>query len=608
MEALKKLKWYNVKKGLRYLKHFGVKEFLIRLQERMEPEEVPYGPWYEAYRPTESALAAQRRKKFKNSWKFSIAVPAYETPEMFLREMIESVQGQTYDNWELCIVNASPENDVMRRVLAEYAQKDARIRVKELAENKGIAGNTNEALAMASGDFVGLLDHDDLLAPNALFEAAKALEQEPSIDVLYTDEDKVDTDGKKHFKPNLKPDFNLDLLRSNNYICHFFMVRKTLAEQAGGFSGEYDGAQDYDFILRCTDMAKNIRHIPEILYHWRTHEASTADNPISKLYAYEAGKRAIEAHLTRRGQAGEVSLKKDLGFYRVKYPVQGNPLVSVIIPNKDEAESLKLCIESFRRTVSWENYEIIIVENNSTGLEIFSYYRELAKDEHIRIVRWKSAFNYSAINNYGVKYAKGEYLLFLNNDIEALEEGWLTEMLGVCQRPEVGAVGAKLLYPDGTIQHAGTVIGIGGIAGHMFVNMPGERSGYLHKASLMLDYSAVTAACMMMKRSLYEQLGGFEERLSVAFNDVDLCLRANEAGYLVVYDPYACLRHYESKSRGAEDSPEKVRRFQEEIEFMRTRWEKLLKAGDPYYNKNLSLSKWNYSLRADRKKGRNTND
>lgn len=608
MEALKKLKWYNVKKGLRYLKHFGVKEFLIRLQERMEPEEVPYGPWYEAYRPTESALAAQRRKKFKNSWKFSIAVPAYETPETFLREMIKSVQGQTYDNWELCIVNASPENDVMRRVLAEYSQKDARIRVKELAENKGIAGNTNEALAMASGDFVGLLDHDDLLAPNALFEAAKALEQEPSIDVLYTDEDKVDTDGKKHFKPNLKPDFNLDLLRSNNYICHFFMVRRTLAEQAGGFSGEYDGAQDYDFILRCTDMAKNIHHIPEILYHWRTHEASTADNPISKLYAYEAGKRAIEAHLTRRGQAGEVSLKKDLGFYRVKYPVQGNPLGSVIIPNKDEAESLKLCIESLRRTVSWGNYEIIIVENNSTGPEIFSYYRELAKDARIRIVRWKSAFNYSAINNYGVKYAKGEYLLFLNNDIEALEEGWFTEMLGVCQRPEVGAVGAKLLYPDGTIQHAGTVIGIGGIAGHMFVNMPGGRSGYLHKASLMLDYSAVTAACMMMKRSLFEQLGGFEERLSVAFNDVDLCLRANEAGNLVVYDPYACLRHYESKSRGAEDSPEKVRRFQEEIEFMRTRWEKLLKAGDPYYNKNLSLSKWNYSLRADRKRGRNTND
>ena len=608
MEALKKLKWYNVKKGLRYLKHFGVKEFLIRLQERMEPEEVPYGPWYEAYRPTESALAAQRRKKFKNSWKFSIAVPAYETPETFLREMIKSVQGQTYDNWELCIVNASPENDVMRRVLAEYSQKDARIRVKELAENKGIAGNTNEALAMASGDFVGLLDHDDLLAPNALFEAAKALEQEPSIDVLYTDEDKVDTDGKKHFKPNLKPDFNLDLLRSNNYICHFFMVRRTLAEQAGGFSGEYDGAQDYDFILLCTDMAKNIHHIPEILYHWRTHEASTADNPISKLYAYEAGKRAIEAHLTRRGQAGEVSLKKDLGFYRVKYPVQGNPLVSVIIPNKDEAESLKLCIESLRRTVSWGNYEIIIVENNSTGPEIFSYYRELAKDARIRIVRWKSAFNYSAINNYGVKYAKGEYLLFLNNDIEALEEGWFTEMLGVCQRPEVGAVGAKLLYPDGTIQHAGTVIGIGGIAGHMFVNMPGGRSGYLHKASLMLDYSAVTAACMMMKRSLFEQLGGFEERLSVAFNDVDLCLRANEAGNLVVYDPYACLRHYESKSRGAEDSPEKVRRFQEEIEFMRTRWEKLLKAGDPYYNKNLSLSKWNYSLRADRKRGRNTND
>ncbi|EET60651.1 glycosyltransferase, group 2 family protein [Marvinbryantia formatexigens DSM 14469] len=608
MELLKKLKWYNVKKGLHYLKHFGVKEFLIRLQERMEPEEVPYGPWYEAYRPKETDLAAQRRKKFKHSCKFSIAVPAYETPETFLREMIASVQKQTYGNWELCIVNASPQNERMKQVLEEYAAADERIRVKNLAENKGIAGNTNEALAMASGDFVCLLDHDDLLAPNALFEAARSLEADSSIDVLYTDEDKVETDGRTHFKPNLKPDFNLDLLRSNNYICHFFMVRRALAERAGGFDGAYEGAQDYDFILRCTDMAKNIHHIPEILYHWRTHAASTADNPISKMYAYEAGKRAIEAHLERRGQAAEVSLKKDLGFYRVKYPVQGKPLVSIIIPNKDETEALRLCIESIKKTVVYENYEIIIVENNSSSREIFAYYKELSEDARIRIVRWKDAFNYSAINNYGVKYAKGEFLLFLNNDIEALETGWFEELLGNCQRPEVGITGAKLLYPDGTIQHAGTVIGIGGIAGHMFVGMPAERSGYLHKASLQMDYSAVTAACMMMKRSLFERLGGFEERLSVAFNDVDLCLRANEAGFLVVYDPYACLRHYESKSRGAEDSPEKVRRFQEEIEFMRTRWEKLLKAGDPYYNKNLSLSKWNYSLRADRKKGRNTND
>lgn len=522
--------------------------------------------------------------------------------------MIASVQKQTYGNWELCIVNASPQNERMKQVLEEYAAADERIRVKNLAENKGIAGNTNEALAMASGDFVCLLDHDDLLAPNALFEAARSLEADSSIDVLYTDEDKVETDGRTHFKPNLKPDFNLDLLRSNNYICHFFMVRRALAERAGGFDGAYEGAQDYDFILRCTDMAKNIHHIPEILYHWRTHAASTADNPISKMYAYEAGKRAIEAHLERRGQAAEVSLKKDLGFYRVKYPVQGKPLVSIIIPNKDETEALRLCIESIKKTVVYENYEIIIVENNSSSREIFAYYKELSEDARIRIVRWKDAFNYSAINNYGVKYAKGEFLLFLNNDIEALETGWFEELLGNCQRPEVGITGAKLLYPDGTIQHAGTVIGIGGIAGHMFVGMPAERSGYLHKASLQMDYSAVTAACMMMKRSLFERLGGFEERLSVAFNDVDLCLRANEAGFLVVYDPYACLRHYESKSRGAEDSPEKVRRFQEEIEFMRTRWEKLLKAGDPYYNKNLSLSKWNYSLRADRKKGRNTND
>lgn len=593
-----KMSPYMIQKGLRYLKHYGVKEFWVRLHERFEPEEVPYGPWYEQYIPTREELEKQRKKKWNYGPKISIIVPAYKTPEAFLRQMMDSLLAQTYANWELCIANASPEDASMEYVLKEYAKKDSRILWKKLEENKGIAENTNEAFAMATGEFAGLLDHDDLLAPNALYEVAKALETEPDIDVLYTDEDKVRGDEVlEHFQPHLKPDFNIDLLRSNNYICHFFVVRKSLLEKTGGFRREYDGAQDYDFIFRCTQAAGKIHHIPEILYHWRTHQSSTADNPESKLYAFEAGKRAIEENLRQNGLIGEVSHTKDYGFYRVKYPVQGEPLVSIIIPNKDAKEDLEKCIWSILEKSSYTNYEILIVENNSTGEEIFSYYKELSENSRIRLLRWKREFNYSAINNYGAKKAKGDYLLFLNNDTEVISPDWIEEMLGFCQRPDTGIVGARLYFGNNTVQHAGTVIGIGGIAGHMFTDMPRERSGYMHKAAIIQDLSAVTAACMMVKRQVFDEVQGFEEQLSVAFNDVDFCLRVREKQYLVVYDPYVELYHYESKSRGAEDSKEKVRRFQSEIEFMRCRWETLLKKGDPYYNKNLSLVKWNYSLK-----------
>ena len=410
LQYLKKIKPYNIKKGIRYLKHFGLKEFMIRLRERMEPEEVPYGPWYEKYRPTEETLEKQKKHRFQKAYCFSIVVPAFRTPELFLRQMIESVQNQSYENWELCIANASPDDGQMAAVLDEYVRKDPRIIVKNLERNAGIAENSNEALAMAAGDFVGLLDHDDLLAPNALYEMAAALEKDDDIEALYTDEDKVRADLSEHFQPHLKPDYNLDLLRSNNYICHFFVVKRALIEQVGGFRPEYDGAQDYDFIFRCTDAAKKVYHVPEILYHWRTHQASTADNPVSKMYAYEAGKRAIEAHLRARGQAGEVSLKKDLGFYRVTYPLTEKPLVSILIPNKDQKESLKLCIGSIREKTKYENYEIIIIENNSTTKEIFDYYEELKLDERIRVVTWEREFNYSAINNFGVKHANGRLL------------------------------------------------------------------------------------------------------------------------------------------------------------------------------------------------------
>ena len=416
-------------------------------------------------------------------------------------------------------------------------------------------------------------------------------------ELLYTDEDKISGDGSEYFQPNLKPDFNPDLLRSNNYICHFLVVSRGLLEKVGGFDRQYDGAQDYDFILRCTEQANGICHIPKVLYHWRTHAQSTADNPISKQYAYDAGARAIEAHLKRVGLAGTVERKKDFGFYRVRYALEGQPLVSIIIPNKDEKDTLKKCIESIQKKSTYRNFEIIIVENNSKTVEIFDYYKEIDGRNGVHVVYWDREFNYSAINNFGVSYAKGDYLVCLNNDMEIISADWIEELLGHCQSAGTGIVGARLYYPDDTIQHAGIIIGIGGIAGSVFVGQKRTHTGYMHREALQQDLSAVTAACMMVRRSLFEQLGGFTEQLAVAFNDVDFCLRAREIGYLVVYDPYVELYHYESKTRGAEDTQEKVRRFQTEIEYMRTRWISVLKNGDPYYNRNLSLKKWNYSLK-----------
>lgn len=594
-KVLKKVSPYNIKKGILYLRHYGPKEFWVKLTERFQADDVDYEQWYENHKALPEELEKQKNEKWKRKPLISIVVPVYNTPQAFLRQMIESVQSQSYSEWELCIGNASPENKELKKTLEEY-KKDTRIKEVEIPDNKGISQNTNRAMEIASGEWIGLLDHDDLLAPNALYEIAKAVNECPEAEVVYTDEDKVTTDLKEHFQPHLKPDFNLDLLRSNNYICHFFVVSRDLISRVGGFRPEFNGAQDYDLILRCTEQAKQIVHIPKILYHWRVHKASTADNPASKMYAFDAGKRAIEEHLERCHTKGAVEHTKDLGFYRVKYEVCGEPLVSIIIPNKDQSEALKKCLDSICEKTSYRNYEIIIVENNSEEPETFAFYKKIA-GERIKIVTWEGEFNYSAINNFGVRHARGDYLLLLNNDVEIINGDWMEEMLSHCQRKEVGIVGAKLYYPDNTIQHAGIIIGIGGVAGSIFVGLPRAFSGYLHKASIQLDLSAVTAACMLVKRSVFEQVGGLEEKLKVAFNDVDFCLRVREKGYLVVYDPYAELYHYESKTRGAEDTKEKVRRFQTEIEYMRSHWIGLLKKGDPYYNCNLSLTKWDYSLK-----------
>ena len=597
-KIVKKIRPYTIKKGFLYLRHYGLKEFLVRLKERTEPEEVPYGPWYEKHRVSEETLAKQRAESKKNAeYKISVAVPAFHTKEIFLREMIESLKKQSYPNWELCIANASPDDATMKRVLDEYTNADERIKVLDLEENIGIAANTNRTLSMATGDYTGLLDHDDLLSPDAIYEVARAI-RDKNADVIYTDEDKVDQKGEEHTQPHLKPDFNLDLLRSNNYITHFFVVKTALLKKVGGFREGFDGAQDHDLIFRCCETADVIAHVPKILYHWRTHSASTADNPASKLYAYEAGKRAIEGNLERSGERGEVSLLPDYGFFRVKYAVTDEPLVSILIPTKDNIDILKRCITSIKEKSTYKNYEIILIENNSTEPETFAYYDSLQDDQSITVVKWDGDFNFSAINNFGVKHAKGDYLMFLNNDIEIITKGWIEELLGNAQRRDVGAVGCKLYYPDHTIQHAGVIIGIGGIAGHASLGMDGNRSGYLHKASIQMDLSAVTAAAIMVKRSVFEEIGGFEEKLAVAFNDIDLCLRIREKSYLIVYDPFCEMIHYESKTRGAEDTDEKAKRFYTEIEYMRSNWIGILKGGDPYYNPNLTLSKWNYSLKA----------
>lgn len=602
----------TIRKGIRYLKHYGWKEFLIRLQEKQEQEAIPYNDWYEKVKPTEAELAEQRKisRKWKEGPQISIVVPLYNTPETFLREMIESVMASTYENWELCLADGTPGESVIPAIVQEYQQNDRKIIDKEasrvvyqkLKENGGIAENTNAAIAMAGGDYIAFLDHDDVITPDALYEMAdriiKGRNQGKEPEVLYSDEDKTDAGQTKVMDPHFKPDFNPDLLCSNNYITHFLVVKRELADRIGGIRKDFDGAQDYDFVLRATEQAKVIAHIPKILYHWRMHELSTAGDGDSKSYARDAGKRAIEAHLERIGVEGSVEPTQYFGFYRVNYKLTERPLVSIIIPNKDETETLKKCLDAIAKS-SYENYEVIIVENNSTEEATFSFYKKIESDK-IRVVYYPDAFNYSKLNNFGASYANGTYYILMNNDIEVIETNWIEQMLSNCERREVGVVGARLYYPDNTIQHAGLVVGVGGslrgIGANLYQGMRRERSGYMHRAAIQMNYSAVTAALLMVKKEVYDKVNGFEEELSVAFNDVDFCLRVREAGYLIVYDPRVEAYHYESKSRGAEDSPEKVARFQSEIEFMRNRWETLLKEGDPNYNLNFSRMRPDYSL------------
>ncbi len=553
--------------------------------------------------PSPEEISAQKSTVFSKKILFSVLVPLYNTPENYLRQMIESVIAQTYENWELCLADGSDdEHGYVRTVVESY--NDPRIRYEKLAENLGISGNTNKCFDMAKGDYIGLFDHDDILHPCALYEYMKVI-CEKDADYIYCDETTFSGKSIDHMITlHFKPDFAPDNLRANNYICHFSVFSRDLVQKVGTFRPEFDGSQDHDMILRLTKEAQRIEHVPKILYYWRSHAGSVASDINAKSYAIDAAKGAVASHLTACGFSG-FSIESSRAFetiFRIRYAVLGEPLVSILIPNKDHESDLRRCIESIIDRTSYENYEIIIIENNSETDEIRQYYEMIEKHPKIRVVTYEGEFNYSKINNFGEKYANGEHIVLLNNDTEVITRNWIEELLMYSQRSDVGAVGCMLYYPDYTIQHAGIVLGLGAhrTAGHSHYGMVKENLGYMGRLCYAQNVSAVTGACMMLKRALFEEEGGLSEDLAVALNDVDLCLKLRRRGLLNVFTPFAELFHYESASRGTDvtdkASKENAERYEKECELFRNRWKAELAAGDPYFNPNFSLDYSNYVL------------
>lgn len=590
----------KVKKAVRYLKRNGIKATLVRVEARLgKDKNAIYGHWLEKYGVTEQELEEQRKTQtqFPLRPKFSIAVPLYRTEERFLRELIASVQNQTYDNWELCFADGSEdEGAALSGIVSEYQKQDSRIRYRILEKNYGISQNMNAAMEMAEGDFVTPVDHDDTLAPNALFEFVKAINEEPSTEVLYSDEDKVDATGSNYFEPHFKPDYDLDFLLTNNYICHLFAFKREFLNHTEGFRSEFDGSQDFDFILRCCEMAKNVYHVPKVLYHWRCHFESTAANPQSKLYAFEAGRRAAEEHYKRLGIPARVEHAEFNGLYRTHYEWEEKPLVSVIIPNRDKVEDLSRCIESVLWSL-YSNYEIIIVEHASKNEETVSYYEKLRKEhDNIRILNYEGEYHPAKMMNFGEKEAMGEYLLFLNPDTQMINEKCIDEMLGHCMRSDVGIVGAKILYEDDTIQHAGIVLGLGGTFGYVFRGKSRYFAGYESRVMCAQNYSAVSGLCMMVKKSVFEEVGGMSEEYVNAYYDIDFCLKVRNLGKLIVYNPSAELFYYGEKTE-AILSLDNTKGAAKDAEILLGKWRKVIEAGDPYYNPNLTVEKLDFSLR-----------
>ena len=599
--------WFTLKKVLK--KIFHIKEKTVSNQER-------YIAWMEKNNPTKTELEAQKEAIFEEYPKFSVVVPMYNPKEKYIEELINSVVEQTYDHWELCIADGS---DHSSEKIKKKKKKDKRIKYKYLSENNGISENTNEAIKMAEGDYLVFVDHDDLIPKETLYELTKAINENKDADFIYSDHDKIN-DRYERFDPYFKPDYSPETLECNNYITHLVAVKKSLQEKVGFLNSKFDGAQDFDFNLRCTEIAKCVIHIPKILYHWRVSIDSTADTADAKPYAFEAGIGVVEAHLERLGRKGKVTQSEEVpGFYKIEYEIIGNPKVSILIPSKDNTRLLKSCIDSILKYTTYPNYEIVIIENNSKP-ETFDFYKKIIKNDRIVLMNYTNnsylsnkeaktlvkpslpldGFNYSALINCGVKNViDSDYIIQLNNDTKIITPNWIELMLGYAQYKDIGAVGARLYYEDKTIQHAGIAYGIGGTAGNLLVNLPYGKHAYYNAEAQTRNVSAITGACLMSRKEIYEEVGYMNEDLKVAFNDVDFCLKILEKGHRLVYNPNVELVHYESKTRGYEISKEKQERFEKESEKFKNKWKSVLKKPDPYYNINFTRETCNFDIKGE---------
>ena len=560
--------------------------------------------------PSPERIKEERETVFPRMVKISILVPLYNTPEEFLREMLDSVVNQTYENWELCLADGSDgEHAYVGEICTEYIGNDGargRIVYQKLKKNEGISGNTNECLKLATGEFIGLFDHDDILHPSALYEYVKVI-NEQNADYIYCDETTFKSGNINHMLTmHFKPDYAIDNLRANNYICHFSVFARELLDGTELFRSKFDGSQDHDMILRLTDRAKNVVHVPKLLYYWRSHAGSVASGIDAKPYAVQAAKGAVADHLKRHGydHFQITSTRAFETIFKIRYQIMGDPKISIVIANKDHVEDLKRCITSIMEKSTYENYEIIVVENNSTSQEIFDYYKQLEEVAQVKVVTYKAplenaGFNYSAVNNFGAFHATGDYILLLNNDTEVITVNWMEELLMYAQREDVGAVGGKLYYANKTIQHAGVVLALGAhrTAGHSHYGQHRENLGYMGRLCYTQNVSAVTGACLLVKKALFDEVGGLDEGFAISLNDVDFCLKLREKGYLNVFTPFAELYHFESISRGLDDSGEKAERYNKESEKFREKWKEVLEKGDPYYNPNFSLDRSDFALK-----------
>ena len=615
LDRIKNNKFWRASKPARSLIHFvarqkerlshyrGPRDIARKLiamkQRRSQMESYGTGSF-----PTPEEAAAQRETKFPRMVKISILVPLWNTPRDFLIEMLDSVMNQTYQNWELCLADGSDdEHRYVGEICQEYCQRaQRRITYQKLLKNEGIAGNTNRCYEMSTGEYIGLFDHDDVLHPSVLYEYVKAI-NEQGADYLYCDETTFKSGSiNKMLTMHFKPDYAPDNLRANNYICHFSVFSRELLDGTELFRPDFDGSQDHDMILRLTDRARKIVHVPKLMYYWRSHSGSVAAGIEAKPYAIEAAKGAIADHLRYHGMVHFTitSTRACETIFRIRYQILGNPKISIVIPNKDHVEDLRRCVTSILDKSTYGNYEIIIVENNSTSTEVEELYRKLQEEYfQVKIIHYEGTFNYSAVNNLGVSHAGGEYILLLNNDTEVITSNWMEELLMYAQREDVGAVGAKLYYADMTIQHAGVVLGLGAhrTAGHSHYKVPRENLGYMGRLCFAQNVSAVTGACLLVKKNLYTEVGGLDESFAISLNDVDFCLKLRERGLLNVWTPFAELFHYESVSRGLDDQGEKAERYARESERFREKWKEALEAGDPYYNPNFSLDRSDFSLK-----------